>query len=69
MNQNETVSLVKTPTCEKALGSCWCFTMNDGTTSAFAKARLVVQAFTQQEEIDYNQHFSLVIRYEFVRDI
>ena len=67
MKEHETFSLVSLPACKRAVSCRWVFTMKDGTTGEFAKARLVVQGFTQQEGIDYNETISPVIRYDSVR--
>ena len=67
MKENETFSLVSLPAGKRAVGCRWVFTMKDGPTGEFAKARLVAQGFTQQEGIDYKETFSPVIRYDSVR--
>ena len=67
MSENQTFSLVKLPAGKRAVGCRWVFTMKNGPTGEFAKARLVAQGFSQQEGIDYNETFSLVITYDSVR--
>ena len=46
MKQNEIFSLVRLPDGKKAVGLRWVFSMKDGPTSQFAKAELIVHAYT-----------------------
>ncbi|XP_073841314.1 uncharacterized protein [Musca autumnalis] len=69
LKSNNTWVLTELPPGEKAVQCKWVFRTkcdNDGNPKKW-KARLVAKGFTQREEIDFNETFSPVVRYESVR--
>ncbi|GKV24576.1 hypothetical protein SLEP1_g34169 [Rubroshorea leprosula] len=62
--KNNTWSLVPRPSTVNVVGSKWVYRIkqkDDGSIERF-KARLVAQGFTQQQGIDYDDTFSLVVK-------
>jgi len=55
--------LANLPPGHKAIKNCWVFTTK---SDGHKKARLVAKGFSQVEDIDFNQIFSLVVQYESV---
>ncbi|GKU93642.1 hypothetical protein SLEP1_g7218 [Rubroshorea leprosula] len=69
--KNNTWSLVPCPSTVNVVGSKWVYRIKqkaDGSIERF-KARLIAQGFTQQQGIDYNDTFSLVVKPVTIRTI
>ncbi|GJW11295.1 putative ribonuclease H-like domain-containing protein [Tanacetum coccineum] len=65
----EVWTLVDLPTGKRAIGTKWVFKNKRDERGIMIrnKARLVAQGYTQEEGIDYDEVFSLVIRIEAIR--
>jgi hypothetical protein len=64
LRKQHVYDLVDLPAGRKAIANKWVFLIkSDGRK----RARLVAKGFSQVEGVDYNEIFSLVIRYETVR--
>lgn len=65
---NEVSELVETPPNWKVIGSKYIFKWNDGAVECY-KAQLVVQGCTQKFGLDYEETFSPVVPFEFIRSV
>ena len=69
MDKNSMWELVDLPPRLKAIGNKWVLKIKrkaDGSIDKY-KARLMAKGFTQQEDIDYDETFSLVVRVASIR--
>ncbi|KAH9784304.1 hypothetical protein KPL71_009603 [Citrus sinensis] len=67
---NETWELVKLPKENKAIGCKWVYAKKEGFSRKNEiryKARLVAKGCAQNEGIDYNEVFSLVVKHSYIR--
>ena len=65
MKSNQDWDLVDLPPSRKTIGNKWVLNIKrkvDGTINIY-KARLVAKGYTQQKGIDYEETFSLVVRF------
>jgi hypothetical protein len=70
LHKNETWDLVELPEGKRAISCKWLFKIKEGIPSvenARFKARYVVRGFDQEEGIDFNEVFSLVVRHTSIR--
>ena len=69
--ENEVWDLVKLPKDRNAVGSKWVFKQKVGSNGQVEryKACLVAQGFSQKYGLDYDETFSPVVRFEFLRTI
>jgi hypothetical protein len=69
--KNETWHLVPLPPGRDPVKCKWiyCITTNSDGSVARYKARLVAQGCTQTYGVDYDQNFSLVVKYESIRSV
>ncbi|KAL5574150.1 hypothetical protein UlMin_023747 [Ulmus minor] len=68
--KNETWTLVEKPTKQKIVGCKWIYKLKEGTDEGGKKkykACLVAKGYTQREGVDYNDVFSLVVKYKTIR--
>ena len=69
MKVNQVWSLVDMPPGQKAIGNKWILKIKrkaDGSIDRY-KARLVEKGYTEKEGIDYEESFSLVVRFTSIR--
>src|SRR4051812_10238503 len=64
LERDKTWSLVDLRKGSKAIGCKWVFRKKDGEQY---KTMLVAKGFSQKEEIDYNEIFSLIIKHTSIR--
>jgi hypothetical protein len=64
LHQNKTWELVDPPADRRILSGKWVFKLKQGPHSEVIhhKCRWVVRGFTQEEGIDYNETFALVVK-------
>ena len=57
------------PKKKKSISSKWIYRKKEISLSEGAKfkARLLAKGFTQKEEIDYNEIFSLIVKHTLIR--
>ena len=70
LHENKTWILVPKPAEQKIVDYKWIFKVKEGLSSLESvrfKARLLAKSFTQVEGIDYNEIFSLVVKYTTIR--
>ena len=68
LNKNKTYDLVELPKGKKVLKNKWVFKLKkDGDKLVKYKARLVVKGFSQKQEIDFDEIFSLVVKISSIR--
>ena len=68
--KNETWELVKLPEGKRVISCKWIFKRKEGipgVESTRNKARFVERGFDQEKGIDFNEVFSLVVRYTSIR--
>lgn len=68
LHENQTWELFEKPQGQKAINSHWVYTtkVNPNGTRRF-KTRLVLKDYSQVERFDYEEKFSLVVRFDSVR--
>ena len=69
MKSNQDWDLVDLPRSRKTIGNKWVLNIKrkvDETINIY-KARLVAKGYTQQKGIDYEETFSLVVRFSSIR--
>jgi len=67
---NGTWELVPRPKDQKLIQCKWLYKLKEGVSSSEPikyKARLIAKGFTQREGIDYNEIFSLVVKFKTIR--
>ena len=67
---NGTWSLVPNPKDQKLIECRWLFKVKEGISLSDPpryKARLIAKGYTQRERIDFNEIFSLVVKYKTIR--
>lgn len=69
LEENSTWTLVELPADRKPISNRWVYRIKrrvDGEIDRY-KARLVVRGFSQKKDIDYNESFSHVARFDTIR--
>lgn len=69
-NKNQTQDLVLRPKDKSIVGCKWAYKIKERTSESETvryKVRFVAKGYTQKEGINYNEFFSLVVKYITIR--